>query len=304
MSLEKNNSLLLLLIISIVFVFLIVLLKKNKKKKNKAHVKATEIKEKKILNVPLPPLQKTTYSTTGTSYPIFTKVIDKNKGASSYLEAKTKNTFNYNVNTNEINASKFNGSSNSIFSSNTDDKDKLIYQSGESSTGFIPKPTTSGNHVLSSNGVNSVPIWKKFTDVLRLEGAKGPKGDDGPVGIIGDQGSMGDQGPVGSQGPQGLIGTQGPQGDKGDTGLSGSINVPYQNFVLGLGGSGNYTVNNFPSVNKLGIGKLGANGNYGTNKTIFSGFPHTYKDYKTALANEFGKTKLVWSSTDEIITLV
>jgi hypothetical protein len=55
----------------------------------------------------------------------------------------------------------------------------------------------------------------------RLHGARGPKGDSGPIGATGSQGIQGVMGPQGVAGPQGPKGDTGPQGPKGDTGPQG-----------------------------------------------------------------------------------
>ena len=304
MSFEKNNSIIIIIISIVILVVIAIILLINVNKKS-SNTTSLTVQEKKILNVPIPPVMTTTYSTTGTTYPIFTKVSDKTTSGSNLLDAKVKNSFNYNANTNELTATKFTGASNAVFSSTpTQDNEKLIYQTGTSTTNFIPKPTNSGIHVLTSNGDAQLPSWKKLNDVLRAQGAKGTKGLPGSQGPQGDKGLPGSQGPQGDKGLTGIQGPRGLQGDKGPKGNDGYLNVLYNYYIQGNGGTNNYYITDSPSVNQLGFSRIGANGNYGSSNTIFTGFPHTFKDYKTALANEFGKSGLVWSSADETISFV
>jgi hypothetical protein len=86
--------------------------------------------------------------------------------------------------------------------------------------------------------------------------------------------------------------------------MSGYINVRDEEFIQGLGGINNYNKTYNPSVTELGLMRLGANSNYGSPSTIFTGGSHTYKDFKTALANEFSSLRLTWNSSDETISLV
>ena len=290
---------------------MVVLLRRNNKKTSST----LSVQEKKILNVPVPPLLGTT-STTGTTYPIFTKATDTANSASNELKARVNNNFNYNPNTNELTADKFTGAANAVFSSNPSaDNENLLYQSGNNKTSFIPKPNPMdrGFHVLTSTGQTGVPTWKRFLTVLTDSGAKGATGDKGATGATGDTGAKGDRGAQGIQGvvgPKGDTGTQGLKGDKGDTGPKGdtgsstSINVPFQSFVQGLGGYNYYETTTTPSVNQLGLTTLYTSGTSGESNTIFTGYPHTYKNYKTALANGFGYSGLTWNSSDETISLV
>lgn len=308
MSFKKNNSIIIITSIVILVVIIFILTRKSNKKSTSSDNTLT-VQEKKILTVPIPPVMKTTYPTTGTSYPVFTKITDTSPSATNLVDAKVKGpsdsskSFYYNVNNNILSADKFTGSSNAIFSNTpSSNREELLYQNGYSKTGFIPKPTNFGMHVLASNGDVSVPSWKKLVDVLRAEGAKGPQGDKGIQGSQGIQGPQGSQGIQGLKGPTGFQGDEGPQGDKGPQGSSASLDVATNWYVQGYGGENNYSVTPFVSVNDLGVTTIAANGNIGTNNTIFTGYPHTFKDFKTALLNEFGKSGLVWSNVDETIS--
>ena len=62
-----------------------------------------------------------------------------------------------------------------------------------------------------------------ITDLGRVVGPQGPKGDtgaQGPQGIQGETGPQGPQGETGPQGPQGIQGETGPQGPQGPQGIS------------------------------------------------------------------------------------
>ena len=303
MSFEKNNSIIIIISVIILFIIIFLLLRRNNKKTSST----LSVQDKKILNVPVPPLLGTTYSTTGTTYPIFTKATNTANSAINPLDARVNNNFNYNANTNELTADKFTGAANAVFSSNPSvDNENLLYQSGVNTTSFIPKPNPMdrGFHVLTSTGELGVPTWKKFQDVLRALGAKGPTGNTGATGATGSQGPQGIQGDTGDKGIDGLVGPKGDDGPKGEPGMSGYINVRDEEFIQGLGGINNYVTTYNPSVNELGIMRLGANYNYGSPSTIFTGGSHTYKDFKTALANEFSFSSLTWNSSDETISLV
>ncbi len=283
---------------------MVVLLRRNNKKSSST----LSVQEKKILNVPVPPLLGTT-STTGTTYPIFTKADDTANSASNKLEARVNNGFNYNPNSNELTAGKFTGAANAVFSSNpSEDNEKLLYQSGVDITSFIPKPNPMdrGFHVLTSTGELGVPTWKRFLNVLTELGAKGPTGDTGATGPKGDTSTIkGDKGDTGPKGDTSTIkGDKGDTGPKGDTGSSTSINVPFQYFVQGRGGYNYYLITDTPSVEQLGLTTLYTSSTSGESNTIFTGSTHTYKDYKTALANGFGYSGLTWNSSDETISLV
>lgn len=283
---------------------MVVLLRRNKKKTSST----LSVQEKKILNVPVPPLLGTTYSTTGTSYPVFTKADNQATSAINPLDARVNNNFNYNPNSNELTAGKFTGAANAVFSSNPSvDNENLLYQSGNNKTSFIPKPNPMdrGFHVLTSTGESGVPTWKRFLTVLTDSGAKGPTGDKGATGATGDTGAKGIQGDTGPKGFTSTIkGDKGDTGPKGDTGSSTSINVPFQSFVQGRGGYNYYLITETPSVEQLGLTTLYTSGTSGESNTIFTGSTHTYKDYKTALANGFGYSGLTWNSSDETISLV
>jgi len=334
MSIEKNNLIVIIISVLVLVVIMIILIRNN----NKSSTNTTKItaSEKRILTIPMDiqvtevnsstkPTYSTTYGTSGTTYPVFVNVENKTPSAQTNLNqynTKTKDLFNYNAQQNsekrgELTASKFTGAANAVFSSSSvTDKDKLLIQTGINSTGFIQNPSTTGLHVLSSNDFLVPPTWKKFDQILREMNAKGPTGDNGTAGPIGATGIQGDQGPQGPQGEQGPQGIQGPKGNKGDTGPPGALNVPVQIYVQGNGqtlylpGGGSmsttneYRLTDSPSVAQLSLTKIGANGNYGASNTIWTGYPHTFKDYKTALANEFGKTSLTWSSVDETISFV
>ena len=283
---------------------MVVLLRRNNKKTSST----LSVQEKKILTVPIPPVMKTTYSTTGTSYPVFTKAENQATSAINPLVARVNNNFNYNPNSNELTADKFTGAANAVFSSNPSvDNENLLYQSGNNKTSFIPKPNPMdrGFHVLTSTGQTGVPTWKRFLTVLTDSGAKGATGDKGATGATGDTGAKGIQGDTGPKGITSTIkGDKGDTGPKGDTGSSTSINVPFQYFVQGRGGYNYYETTTTPSVNQLGLTTLYTSGTSGESNTIFTGSTHTYKEYKTALANGFGYSGLTWNSSDETISLV
>ena len=286
---------------------MVVLLRRNKKKTSST----LSVQEKKILNVPVPPLLGTTYSTTGTTYPVFTKADNKTTSAINPLDARVNNNFNYNPNSNELTANKFTGAANAVFSSNPSaDNENLLYQSQNNKTSFIPKPNPidRGFHVLTSTGELGVPTWKRFLTVLTDSGAKGPTGDKGATGATGDTGPTGTQGVQGPIGISSLIqGDKGDTGPKGDPGNSGYLDVPIYNFVQGYGYYNNnlYQNTESPSVNTLKVSnRLGSNGNYGSTNSIFTGYPHTYKNYITAIANAFSASNLVWNNSDETISLV
>lgn len=304
-------------------------------------IQVTEVNDSTLSSTenPIKPIYSTTYNTTGTTYPVFVKVGSTGPGANTFLNssqapdntddftgpigyARSRNFFNYNAQQNsekrgELSASKFTGAANAVFSSSSiTDKDKLLIQTGIDSTRFIQNPSTTGLHVLSSNDFLVPPTWKKFDQILREMNAKGPTGDNGTSGSIGATGIQGDQGPQGPEGDEGPQGLEGLKGNKGDTGPPGVLNVPIQIYVQGNGqtiylpGGGSmsttneYRLTDSPSVAQLSLTKIGANGNYGASNRIWTGYPHTFKDYKTALANEFGKTSLTWSSVDETISFV
>ena len=119
---------------------------------------------------------------------------------------------------------------------------------------FDVKLSVSNNEAeATAYGVSIEQVLKVVADVPLLEnesslyiivgpaGAKGPKGDSYPAGIVefdsltpeqiemlkgpkgdtGPQGAKGDKGDPGIQGPQGETGKTGPQGPKGDQGEQG-----------------------------------------------------------------------------------
>jgi hypothetical protein len=291
------------------------------------------VSEKRILEVPIPSiteitkntdtpspsLYSTTYQTTGTTYPIFTKT--ENKQAEGYpLNAKTNQSFKYNANTNILSANKFTGSANAVFSSSpSTDKNKLLLQSGYNTTTFINNPSgpsATGFNVLACNDPGIAPSWQKFDTILTQNNAKGSIGDTGPAGPAGVIGPQGLKGNTGLPGLQGIQGVKGDTGPKGPQGAPGVLDVPIEVYVQGNGatiylpGGGTryqnneYRLTNAPSVNNLSLTKIGANGNYGTSSTIWSGSPHTFRDYRNILASEFGHTGLTWSSADETISFV
>lgn len=96
----------------------------------------------------------------------------------------------------------------------------------------------------------------------KFNGAKGERGDQGPVGPRGEQGPQGAPGPQGVQGPQGV---PGPQGEKGEPGPAGPQGVPGEEgavFVPSVDGEGNLSwtndrgLPNPPTVNIRGMDGL------------------------------------------------
>lgn len=66
-----------------------------------------------------------------------------------------------------------------------------------------------------------------------LQGAQGPRGERGPIGLTGPQGPkgvQGPQGPAGPQGPRGEVGPQGPTGLRGPSGISFTIKGYYKSL--------------------------------------------------------------------------
>jgi len=262
--------------------------------------------------------------------------IDPNTDIGPVGAVRSDNSFKYNAQQNsekrgELTAAKFTGAANAIFrSSPTTDKDKLLIQKpGFDSTEVIEFPTSTGIHVLSpSKGLNMFeprpPRWRKFDDILTENGAIGPTGIAGPTGSTGFMGPTSTvKGVSGNMGPQGPQGPTGPTGPTGAKGPDGGIDVGTYIYVQGNGepnfcipgrtcppslSTDVYRLVNSPEVNQLGFTRIGSNGNFGTSSTIFTGKAnpgsHTFKSFRTALANEFGASNLTWNASDEIIRLV
>ena len=117
-------------------------------------------------------------------------------------------------------------------------------------------------------------VGTKAEWLASLQGATGPKGDQGVQGQTGPQGPKGDTGETGPQGPAGQQGPQGIQGPKGDPGddyvlteqdkqeIAGLVDTPVDDVQINGTSILENGVANVPlaNANAYGVGKVGSKG--------------------------------------------
>ena len=111
---------------------------------------------------------------------------------------------------------------------NTGDPGQSFIIAGElNSTSQLPDVNTTPQNYAYLVGTNNDLYAivgtddKVWTNVGKVTGVQGPKGDTGPQGPVGATGPQGPMGPEGPRGPQGVQGDQGPRGYRGEPGPQG-----------------------------------------------------------------------------------
>ena len=111
---------------------------------------------------------------------------------------------------------------------NTGDPGQSFIIAGElNSTSQLPDVNTTPQNYAYLVGTNNDLYAivgtddKVWTNVGKVTGVQGPKGDTGPQGPVGATGPQGPVGPEGPRGPQGVQGDQGPRGYRGEPGPQG-----------------------------------------------------------------------------------
>jgi hypothetical protein len=118
----------------------------------------------------------------------------------------------------------------------------------------------NNNNVLDLGEIN--PSLTKYI-CNGIDGATGPQGQQGPIGLTGLTGATGPQGPIGLTGPAGAIGATGPQGPIGLTGPAGATGATGATGPIGLTGPAGATGATGPQGSIGLTGPAGATGAIG-----------------------------------------
>ncbi len=113
----------------------------------------------------------------------------------------------------------------------------------------LPNTGAKGDlYIVEADGLGYVWDGSQYTEVGRIEGPRGPEGEQGTRG---EQGVPGERGPQGEQGTRGVDGVQGDQGIPGERGPQGVPGERGEQGIRGQDGTGVTIVGTVATVEDL-----------------------------------------------------